>query len=122
MTAQYIETRYMGIINAVMCEIERELLRCYWNANQEEMRSPFRNTGESYSNDTFSVYAYDCGWDGNTTNDANFRYKDFSVGWYKHCGRGMWAMSEHPLTLDDLTQMLENCCESIRRDFKEDKD
>ena len=43
---------------AALKMIDEELRRCYWNKYQEEMNSPFSNTGESYSCDAFTVRAY----------------------------------------------------------------
>lgn len=108
------------IICAALDKIRKELDRCYWNKNQKEMSSPFDNTGEEYSNNIFSVYAYYWG-DDELQLRPNFIYKDLKVFWYKHSNRGVYAESEHMLTLDDLNTMIIECNRAIRNDFERRK-
>lgn len=102
------------MIASALNYIRKEMDRLYWNKYQKEMVSPFDNTGEVYSNDTFSVRAYD--WDSNEI--PNFEYKDLRVYWYKHSNRGLYACSEHQLTFNDVENMIEECCKSLQRDFE----
>ena len=112
------------LVVAVLKEIERELLRCFWNKHQKEMDSPFQNTGNSYiTADCFSVYAYD--W--SERNELNFIYSDiyhFSgsmyISWYKHLGRGDYVRVQDGWKISDLSVMLDNCIKAIRKDFGED--
>ena len=110
------------VVVAVLREIERELLRCYWNKNQREMESPFWNTGNSYSCGAFSVRAYS--WDDD--NGKNFVYTDrhlfpssLIAEWYKHLGRGDYVEVPESWKMEYLADMLENCKEAIRKDFGE---
>ena len=105
------------LVVAVLRDIERELLRCYWNKNQKEMASPFMNTGNEYHCKEFDVWAYD--WD--EKNDVNFYYYggDVHVYWYKHLGRGDSVTVPMNWTVDDLTYMLDDCLKGIREDFGE---
>ena len=105
------------LVVAVLRDIERELMRCYWNRNQKEMDSPFMNTGNEYKCRAFSVWAYD--W--NETNVVNFIYiKDFlQVYWYKYLGRGDVVEVPEDWTVDKLPDMLDNCLRAIREDFGE---
>ena len=107
------------ILETILRDIKRELDRCYWNHNQKEMRSPFDNTGESYKNDVFAVYAYYWGDNDALADRPNFVYKDLKVYWYKYLGRCTAATMEKPLSIDYLKHMLNNCMEAIRRDFDE---
>ena len=112
------------VLQAVLDRLESEMERLYWNKNQKEMLSPFRNTGEMYKNDTFKIRAYR--WDDDKEedaefNDGNFVYGDLTVWWYKHIDRGLeytlgreWNKG---LTLEFLEQMLEDCIESLQEDW-----
>jgi hypothetical protein len=106
------------LLVAVLKDIKSELNRCYWNKNQKEMRSPFDNTGESYSNDTFVVNAYYWGDDERLSDRPNFRYKDLKVYWYKYLGRATVATIEGSFTLSFLKYMLVDCKDAIRRDYE----
>ena len=113
------------VVVAVLKAIEDELLRCYWNKNQKEMRSPFRNTGNSYSCDTFSVRAYN--WVGD--NGKNFVYTVYTdrylmqssliAEWYKYLGRADYVEVPEDWNMEYLSDMLDNCVRAIRRDFGE---
>lgn len=110
---------YDKLVQSVLEKIESEMERLYWNSHQEEMRSPFRNTGEEYNNDTFSVFAYYWGDDEREMRKPNFVYKGFCARWYKHVGRGLiWTCNEE-LTINYLDKMLNDCIESMQKDFGE---
>lgn len=114
--------RHELLIQAVLNRIQAELDRQYWNKYQDEMASPFLNTGNTYENDTFVVRAYYWGDSRELMKLPNFQYKNFECRWYKHSQRGVvwwyegiqWA--EVPSGF--LAQMLEDCFESMERDFK----
>ena len=110
-----ISEKYILLIRACLDKIENELIRLYWNKNQKEIDSPFANTGESYHNDTFSVSAYS--WNDESPNTPNFQYKDLTVFWYKHSNRGVTAYKKTPLTLEFLTEMLNDCYQALEKDF-----
>lgn len=108
------------LIEAALNKIENEMARLYWNKNQKHMDSPFQNTGAQYSNNTFTVRAYDWSDDGNEL--PNFEYKDLKVWWYKHSNRGLnWEYNYQENTLPPsyfLEDMIENCVSSIEDDWK----
>lgn len=101
---------------AALRMIDEELRRCYWNKYQEEMNSPFSNTGESYSCDAFTVRAYN--WDENTW---NFSYPAdcFVAEWYKNLGRGDMVIVPEDWKVEQLVTMLAACLKAIWEDFKE---
>ena len=103
------------LVVAALKMIDEELRRCYWNKYQEEMNSPFSNTGESYSCDAFTVRAYN--WDKNTW---NFDYPEdgFVVEWYKHLGRGDLVEVPNEWNVGWLPGMLATCLKAIREDFE----
>lgn len=107
------------LIKAVLNEIRRELNRLYWNKYQELMESPFDNTGNTYSNDTFTVRSYYWGDDEEKALLPNFEYKDFYVFWYKHCDRGVNIVYDKPITTEFLSEMLDDCFDAMRKDFGE---
>ena len=106
------------LFQAILDYIRKEMDRLYWNKYQEEMNSPFDNTGAAYSNDTFSVMAYYWGDDDDLIQQPNFKYKDIEIRWYKHSNRGMSVTTQHPISYEDLVIMVNDCVESLRRDFK----
>lgn len=109
------------LVQAVLDRIDAEMKRLYWNLHQEDMDSPFENTGNSYVNDTFSVHAYYWGDDESVALYPNFRYKDFECYWYKHSHRGLvWSYKgERNVEVPSgyLAQMLDDCFMSMRKDF-----
>ena len=111
---------YDEIVEAVLQKIEDEMCRLYWNANQKELSSPFRNTGESYGNGTFVVRAYYWGDDEVEIHKPNFEYKGFKVYWYKYLGRGLSWECDEELTLAYLDTMMNDCIKSLQHDFKEE--
>ena len=116
-----VEERHIPLIRSVLDEIRRELDRLYWNKYQKEIASPFDNTGNKYKNTTFIVRAYD--WEDNDSELPNFEYyfeySGIYVYWYKHSRRGLTAYTDDDLTLDYLTNMLNDCVTSLRKDFGE---
>ncbi len=107
------------VVLSVLLNINSELERCYWNAHQRQLVSPFENTGNAYRNDTFKVYAYYWGDDEEERQKPNFKYKDLECFWYKYATRGFVAYCEQEVTMDYLATMLSECKYSIRKDFGE---
>lgn len=113
---QVVGDEYENIVVAAMDRIRRELDRVYWNRNNKEMSSPFENTGNSYSNDTFVVRAYQ--WDENVL--PNFDSEKLKVFWYKHSSRGVYALVPANMNvLEAVNEMLNTAMDSLR---KEDRD
>lgn len=108
------------VVVAVLDAIDRELRRCYWNANQKEMESPFDNSGTSYSNRAFSVRAYD--WINDNGDNFVYPAHDLHVDWYKHAHRGVYVEVADDWTMDMLADMLDDCVAAIREDFGEEYD
>lgn len=113
-----VNPEHIPLIRAVLDAIRKEMDRLYWNKYQKVMDSPFDNTGEAYKNETFSVSAYD--WDDDS--EPNFTYKGFEVYWYKHSNRCVCAWCDCHITTKYLSKMLNDCIESLRKDFGEDDD
>ena len=109
------------LLEAVLLRIKDEMARLYWNKHHSEMNSPFDNTGEEYSDDTFTVRAY-C-WDEETEDVAlpNFAYKELECSWYKHSTRGLtWRYKgerEAYVPAEFLEHMLMDCYKSMRKYF-----
>ena len=109
------------LMNCVLRKIRDEMDRLYWNKYQREMHSPFDNTGAEYSNDVFSVKAYN--WDDDAEEEPNFKWGPIHVYWYKHEGRGNIVYTK--IGYDDpaiYALMLEKCLEALRKDFGENPD
>ena len=114
-----------AVVVSVFRDIQRELLRCYWNKNQKEMDSPFKNTGNYYSCKTFLVQAYT--WDEDNNN--NFVYVDkenpersLIAYWYKYLGRGDYIQVPESWEMSNLSEMMNKCIKAIREDFGENVD
>lgn len=108
------------LIRSVLNEIERQMMRLYFNKYQKEMEySPFRNTGTDYFNNTFEVRAYS--WDDDEDIRPNFKYKGLEIFWYKHCDRGLqWYYNGQKNVLPEswfLEDMLQDCLESLEIEF-----
>ena len=97
------------LLSAVLSEISNQLARAYWNVNQKDIDDPFGNTGNSYKNPTFEVYAYS--WDDEKEQPFNFKWKDVKISWYKHARRGLSVNME--LSNDRIEEMLEDCLKSL---------
>lgn len=110
------------LMEAIMDKIENEMDRLYWNKYQKDMESPFQNTGAEYSNETFTVRAYN--WNGNDL--PNFEYKDLKIWWYKHSHRGLcWEYNYGKNVLPQaiyLADMLDDCIESFRKECEKHED
>lgn len=100
---------HLEVLESCLRLIELELVRCYWNKNQKDMESPFRNTGAHYSNGVFTVRS--------NSEGPNFEYRGLKVWWYKHVGRGLYWESDKVMTLEYLDKMMGECIKSIRTDF-----
>ena len=104
----------LELLKACLTSIKLEMDRVYWNNNQEEMNSPFLNSGEVYYGHNFNVRAYD--W-GNPDSLPNFEYRNLEVYWYKHYKRGLTANfidvppTNTPLFLEE---MLWECLQELR--------
>jgi len=74
--------------------------------------NPFRNTGSSYENKVFEVYAYS--WNEEVPQTYNFRWNghEFFVSWYKYLGRGMSQNRE--MSLEEAAKMMDECLDSLR--------
>lgn len=109
---------YNELFLAIFEKIEGEMNRVYWNVHQEDMRSPFRNTGSKYANDVFEVRAYYWGDDEELENLPNFSYKngEFTATWYKYVSRNLNVECKVPITLEYLNTMLNDCIDSIEKE------
>ena len=116
-----IEEKHICVVQACLDRIRIELDRLYYNKYQEPMYSPFDNTGEMYGNDTFVVRAYQWGEHEDKYIPPNFEYKGLKIWWYKHSNRGTNGQCNEMLTLDYLAQMIDDCFESMRKDFGEEE-
>lgn len=110
------------LIKAVLDRIDNELDRCYWNKNQKNINSPFQNTGETYSNDVFTVRAYS--WNDDEELKPNFESKFLECSWYKHSHRGLnynikYNARSEENELEQLANFLNDCIKAIRKDFGE---
>lgn len=95
------------LLCATLEYLESEISRTYWNSNQEEWQSAFRNTGNKFKSNAFTVRAYD--W--SEEKDGSFKWRDIEVNWYKNLGRGTYANQE--LTPDLINEMLNDCLSNL---------
>lgn len=109
-----------NLVSALLASIGHTLAIQYWNKNQEEINSPFSNTGMTYKNNVFSVSAYDWNYEFEENKEKelapNFQYKDLKFYWYKYLGRGEYGYINEKYDLDYYCNMLEECKESIIND------
>ena len=118
-----LDPKYTKLIVGALDLIREELDRLYWNKYHKEMNSPFDNSGETYSNDTFTVKAYN--WVDNNDGSPNFNYKNiFHVYWYKYSGRGVDVYYDEKYDFDIifLADIVNDCFEAMRKDFGEEED
>ena len=118
-----LDPKYTKLVVGALDLIREELDRLYWNKYHKEMNSPFDNSGETYSNDTFTVKAYD--WGNNNDDSPNFNYKNIlHVYWYKYAGRGVIAYinEAYDFNIDLLADIVNDCIEAMRKDFGEEND
>ena len=94
---------------ALLQAINTKLRIKWWNKYQEEMASPFENTSNKFSNDTFSVEAYS--WEDEDEQSYNFKWKDIEISWYKHLGRGT-TINKH-ITPERAIEMFDDCTKSL---------
>lgn len=121
-----INKEYHELVKAIFDAINNEYERLYWNKNQKNAASPFRNEGGRYSNNVFSVHSYSWDWDEFCWNkdgspDINFNYKQgqFCATWYKHAHRGLYFWSDKKrINAKFLNKMLNDCLKSIQEDFE----
>ena len=110
-TNQASETPLPELACAAIEYLESEISRLYWNKNQEQWESAFRNTGNSYKSSVFSVEAYD--W--SDEEDGTFKWRDIEISWYKNFGRGTY--SNKVLTPDLINEMLEDCLKNVEAEL-----
>jgi hypothetical protein len=104
------------LLTAALFHIGRKMERVHGGISQEELTSPFDNSGAEWSCDTFQVRAYDWSWDGpdsGVPKPWNFRWGDIEVYWYKYLGRAV--ETSRPIGPDEISVMLDNCIESCDR-------
>jgi len=94
-------------IIALLQYLEYEIELTY---DEYDRKSPFRNTGNKFSNETFEVHAYS--WDEEVPQPYNFKYKDIIISWYKWLGRGTTINRE--VTPEEAIEMFDECMKSIR--------
>lgn len=104
----------VSLVEAALILIEGEMKRIYWNTKHRELESPFGNHGNEYSNQTFTVRAYE--WDEEAEYKPNFEYKDLKVDWYKYLGRDMVVECDHEITARFLADMVNDCITSLEKE------
>lgn len=97
------------LLCAALEYLEAEIERLYWNKNQEEWNSCFRNNVGEFKGKTFTVQAYD--WSEPDEPEPNFEWRGVKIWWYKYLGRGTYANKE--LTPDMIDEMLNDCLNNI---------
>ena len=75
-------------IEALMFGLRRELERCYWNWNQEQLdeRKDWELVGLDLG---FEYRRYYWGDEEDEAGRPNFKFGSVVINWYKHVGRGM---------------------------------
>lgn len=117
-----VPEKYIPLLIAVLNSIRKEIDRCYWNANQKEMVSPFDNTGAvDFQTPYFIVRSYSWREEGN--DKPNFETANIQVFWYKHSNRGVSAtiLSERTDYAELITEVLNNSLDSIAQVYNEDE-
>lgn len=94
---------------ALLRGIEAKMEVQYWNKHQQEMESPFGNTGERFKNNTFEVEAYS--WDDDYEQPYNFKWKDIEISWYKYLGRDTTINKK--LDSHRAVEMFDECIKSL---------
>jgi hypothetical protein len=114
-----VDDKYINLIRGCLSIIRSELDRCYWNANQKEMNSPFDNSGASaFSNAYLTVRSYN--WSNNSL--PNFDTDALKVFWYKHSNRGLYAIVPNNYNIGDLLATVVNSSIlSIQAQFEGDE-
>jgi hypothetical protein len=106
--APFQEYKTPNFVEAALIMMEGELDRVMWNINQKIYESPFRNTGNDFDSDVFSVHSYN--WD-DEEQLWNFKYGDFEVSWYKHLGRS--SSMNKKISPQEISDMLDTCLKYI---------
>jgi hypothetical protein len=104
-----------NLLQAALDMIDKELCRIMWNINQEEYKSPFQNTANSFKCDIFEVEAYS--WNDDYKQKYNFKYRDIEISWYKYLGRG--TSINRLISNDKIEILLEECLEALQKYEKE---
>lgn len=94
---------------ALLDAIDVKLEICYKNKYHKEYDSPFRNTGNRFYNDTFSVEAYN--WNDEEEQQYNFKCGNIEISWYKYLGRDTTINKEYSETY--IIKMFDKCIESL---------
>lgn len=76
---------------------------------EEDYASPFSNSGNSFENETFAVFAYS--WDEETPQPYNFKWGSLEISWYKHLSRGTTMNREIAPAMG--VEMYESCLASL---------
>lgn len=117
----YLGDEYNYMLRSILNMIQLELERLYWNEYQEEMSSPFENSGAVFENEYVTIRAYD--WNENIL--PNFDTDKLKIFWYKHSNRGVEGLIPPNLYYDInevLLNVLNETIQSLKETFeKEDK-
>lgn len=99
-----------NLLKAALRAIEEKLETVMWNIYQKDYDSPFRNTGNKFSqpNIPFEVAAYS--W-LDEQQEWNFKWKDVHITWYKHMSRGTEV--NQLLTNLKIEEMLNECLAAL---------
>lgn len=76
-----------------------------WNALCNSNLNPFQNTGNKFHGKYCEVIAYE--WQDEPFYEYNFKWRDFTASWYKHCSRGLECSRE--LTKEEIVEMINEC-------------
>ena len=102
-----MDKQTLSLLEAALLLIEDRMAMAYWNTHEEEMVSPFRNTGQSMDYGLFQVCAYD--WENEQP--YNFQYGDIRIKWYKHFRNCLEV--NRPISQSEITRMLAACLRCI---------
>lgn len=122
--SEYVEvtdadTKELAI--AVLDRIENELSRINENINQTKYESPFRNTGTTYSNDYFTVTAFNNNLSiEELENTYNFVSENIMFRWYKHSHRDLQIFFKNTITdyCKELGKCLSKCLYNLYLDLE----
>lgn len=90
----------------VQYEVEQvmDALQGAFSVLYPKLDNPFSNSGARYRWSCFEVHSYD--W-GDDEQPFNFKWRDFSVSWYKYNGRGM--SQNRKIMPFDLRTLFQQC-------------
>lgn len=116
-----VDSTILSVIESCIRTINTEFERCYWNANQQEIDGFIHNGGESIKTDVFEARPYIWDEDSPEYGRPNFRYDNLYYDWYKHLGRGDYAVliNKDEISVEFLSTMINRCCYSIRKHFNQ---